>query len=269
MVVGRSSLLARELIGRAGGLDVVALSHAEATAPGACAGASCVINFAFAPQLETGPYDERLDVDARIAGIIGEGTHYIMISSRRVYAAQDQWNANESTPAAGMDAYGRNKAHIERELARRLGSRLTVLRPGNVLVYEPLAGRRRFGAYLQHQLLREGRIRLTVAAATRKDLVPADFFCRVLLEAALRRPAGTFNVGSGRATATGDAARWMLEGFGGGLPEVVEGGAADEFQLDVARVDRELGLRCDPGAVERSLRELGARIAKERSSRFA
>ncbi|MFY9315563.1 MAG: sugar nucleotide-binding protein, partial [Burkholderiales bacterium] len=255
VVVGRSSLLARELVARHRDLVARVLGHAEALDEAAFAGARCLVNFAFAPALEAQPYDRALDIDLQIAERAARhGVHYIMISSRRVYARENQWNAAETAPAPGMDAYGRNKARVEAALRELLGERLTVLRAGNVFAYEPVAQRRRFGAYLQSQLVAQGRIRLSVDAEARRDLVPVEFFCEVVRAAALRRIAGVFNVGAGRATRVGDAARWLIEGYGRGELEVEVTQPGDEFQLDCTRLHETFGLACGARAVERAWR---------------
>lgn len=267
ILVGRGSVLAREFAARHPETVLRALGHADALDAASFDGARCVVNFAFAPALETSDYDAALDIDRRIAALAARlGLHYVMISSRRVYAAGAQWLAREDAPTPGTDAYGRNKARIERELRALLGGRLTILRPGNVIGYEPDAGRRRFGAYLQHQLLSEGRIRLTIPPSARKDLVPAGYFCRVLREAVRRRAADTFNVGAGYATSAGDAARWLLEGFGRGALEVGAAQPADEFLLDSARLQASFGLACPADAVKQALLEIGRRLARPAAS---
>ena len=263
VVVGRGSFLAREFVARHGDVVAAALGHAEADKR-ALAGASAVVNFSFAPELHRERYAEALDVDRRLAAALEPQAHYVMISSRRVYPAAGQWNAREDQPATGIDVYGANKARIERELQALLGSRLTVLRPGNVVGYEPIPGRGRFAAWLQNQLLASGRIRLTVAPATRRDLVPVGFFCRVVREVATRRVGGIFNVGAGAATEVGQAARWLLQGYGSGELVAESESREDEFQLDVSRLRSVLGLACPAGELEAALREAGRRLAAEK-----
>jgi UDP-glucose 4-epimerase len=263
VLIGRNSLLAREFAARHPELVRRVLGHAQAGDTAAYEGARCVVNFAFAPALETQPYDAALDVDLTIAKLAAaRGLHYVMLSSRRVYAADAQWNAKEAQPAPGMDAYGRNKARVERELRALLGERLTVLRPGNVFAYEPDAQRRRFGAYLQSQLVARGCIRLSVDPEARRDLVPVEFFCEVVRAAALGRVAGVFNVGAGRATRVGDAARWLIEGYGRGEFRAEPTRPRDEFELDCTRLREEFGLACGEGAVERAWRDIGQRLAQ-------
>lgn len=265
IVVGRSSLLAGEFAARHPDAVLRVLGHAQADDDAAYAGGACVVNFAFAPGLEARPYDAALDIDRRIAERAARrGMHYVMISSRRVYARDRQWDAAEAMDAPGMDDYGRNKARIEAGLREPLGDRLTVLRPGNIFGYEPIAGRRRFGAYLQHQLLTRGRLHLTVDPSARRDLVPVEFFCRVVREATRRRVAGVFNVGAGGATRVGEAARWLLAGYGGGELSSEATQPPDEFQLDCTRLREVFGLSCGAAAVESAWRDIGARLAQRR-----
>jgi dTDP-4-dehydrorhamnose reductase/UDP-glucose 4-epimerase len=268
LVVGRGSFLAREFLasGHAEGARTVA--HVQADDARVYDGVRCVINVAFAPALHDAAYDPALDVDAVVAKhAVARRIHYVMMSSRRVYQRAMQWNASEAAPAIGLDAYGRNKLRIESALRELLGERLTVLRPGNVVGYEPIPGRMRFGAYLQNQLLETGRIRLTVHPTVRRDLVPVDFFCRVLGAACSRRISGTFNVGAGHATEVGRAAEWLIEGFGAGdlLTEGAQGG--DDFQLDSSRLAAVFGLACPADALERTMRDAGRRLGKERARR--
>ena len=263
LIVGRGSYLAREFLARHADLKARAIDHAQVDEDAHYDGIACVVNFAFAPALHTSEYDARLDVDARVARrAAAHEAHFVMISSRRVYAEAAQWKASEDSSLGGADAYARNKLHIERELAALMGARLTVLRPGNVVGYEPIPGRQRFAAYLQNQLRETGRIRLSVDPNVRRDLVPVDFFCRVLREVLVRKPGGIFNVGSGAATRVGDAASWLLAGFGGG-ELLVEGAGGEEFLLDSRKLGRELRLACAAGDVERTLRAAGRRLARD------
>ncbi len=265
LVVGRGSFLAGALLASDLPFAVRVIGHAEAGEAKHYSGIGAVVNFAFAPELHDSPYRPELDIDDKASRRAAEaGAHYVMISSRRVYSAGAAWNARESAPVEGMDTYGRNKLRVERKLADLLGDRLTVLRPGNVVGYELIPGRRRFAAYLLNQLRESGRIRLTVHPETRRDLVPVEFFCRVVREALLRRVGGVFNVGAGEATAVGRAARWLIEGYGAGEVVVESSRIEDEFQLDSSALRRVFGLSCDRQSVERTFRDAGRRLALER-----
>lgn len=269
LLIGRNSYLAGEFLARHADLPLRAIGHGEAGKPAVYEGVACVVNFAFASEMHDLPYQAALDIDASAAReAASRGIHYVMMSSRRVYQEGLQWNAAEDTAVSGLDQYGRNKLRIERELRALMGERLTILRPGNVCGYEAIPGRKRFAAYLQNQLLETGRLHLTVGPQTRRDLVPVGFFCRVLREAMLRRIPGTFNVGAGRATTVGDAARWLIEGFGAAHLEVQSDRRADEFLLDSSKLARVFRLSCQEGDVERAFREAGRQLASAAANRL-
>jgi nucleoside-diphosphate-sugar epimerase len=268
LVIGKNSFLAREFLASNSDLSFQAIGHGDAHRDSLYEGASCVVNFAFSPQLYDSEYDASVDVD-RVAAhrALSHGIHYVMISSRRVYSETVQWDAEEGMEACGRDAYGRNKARIERALQDSNGERLTILRPGSVVGLEAIPGRMRIAAYMQNQLLDEGQIRLTLAARTRRDLVPVDFFSRVLRHIAQARVSGVFNVGSGAATTVGQAAQWLIEGHGSGELIEVDTRVTDEFQLDSSKLKRTFGLACDPGELKRCLLEYGANLARNRRNR--
>ncbi len=262
LVIGRNSHLAREFMARHPDLPLRAIGHGEVDDPAHYDGVASAVNFAFAPALHDGPYDVALDIDARVARhAAARGIHYVMLSSRRVYQAGLQWNAAEDAEVAGLDTYGRNKLRVERDLRVAMGDRLTILRPGNVVGFEAIPSRQRFAAYLQNQLLENRRIRLTVSPHTRRDLVPVAFFCRALREVLLRHVPGVFNVGSGRATEVGDAARWLIDGFGPAELIAESDARSDEFLLDSAKLARVLGLACGEGDVEQTMRDAGRQLA--------
>ncbi|MGQ0512035.1 MAG: NAD-dependent epimerase/dehydratase family protein [Betaproteobacteria bacterium] len=262
LVIGRRSWLAREFASRHGDLAPRVIGHDEVDQPEHYEGVTSVVNFAFHPALHEGPYQTALDIDARAARhAAGRGARYVMVSSRRVYTRAAQWNAAENADASGLDDYGRNKARVEAGLRDLLGARLTVLRAANVIGFEALPGRARFAAYLQNQLRAHGRIRLTVSPETRRDLVPVAFFSSVLRAVILDGRGGTYNVGAGRAPRIGDAAAWLIEGYGSGTVESGTAAVTDEFLLDSARLQRDLGLACAEGAVAETLREAGRRLA--------
>lgn len=264
LVVGHNSFLAREFLARSQGLPVRAIGHAEAVDARMLKNITCIVNFSFSPALYEQDYVYSLDIDARLARAVGDAdVHYVMISSRKVYQEAIQWGAREDAHATGSDTYGRNKLRIETDLAKVLGDRLTILRPGNVFGFERQAGRKRFGAYLLNQLADSGEIHLTVCPFVRRDVVPVDFFCEVVREAALKRPAGIINVGAGVSVEVGRIAMWLIRGFGAGRLIAESTVEKDEFQLDTERLRSSLGLHCGRERIKEFSVELGRRLRME------
>lgn len=267
LVVGKNSFIAREFLSMMDPGMFRDISHRQLTHE-VLKGINCIINFAFAPEMHRDPYQEGLDIDLQLAKAIIDlpHIHYVMISSRKVYAASCQWNANEEDLVDGLDNYGKNKLRIERKLTELLGSRLTILRPGNVFGYEIDSSRNRFGSYLLRQLAENKCIRLTVSPAVRRDIVPVDYFCEVLDAVVRGKPTGIFNVGSGSSQEIGKIASWLIEGYGEGKMVIENPSVTDEFQLDVAKLHGQLGFSCNTERIANFTRNLGGRLREEHAN---
>jgi dTDP-4-dehydrorhamnose reductase/UDP-glucose 4-epimerase len=197
-----------------------------------------VINFAFDPCLMTEEYDESLDVDLRLAKAAKQsGAHYLMLSSRRVYAKEEQQGANEKSPVEGIDAYGRNKAKTEAVLRELLPEdRLTILRIGNVIGFEYPRNRMSFMGYILSGLKSKGFVEFTTSPEGVRDFISDEHFAKVLMEIVSRGLAGTYNLGSGHPVAIGKLAEWVLEGYGEGDLRVANWDRTGEFHLDISKL---------------------------------
>jgi len=264
VVVGKTSFIAREFLATQDRAAVTAVGHAELGKFKDIPKITCIINFAYAPELYNGPYQPELDIDRKLGKFAAtQGIHYVMMSSRKVYNADIQWGAREDALATGQDNYGKNKIRIEHELVQLLGSKLTILRPGNVLGFERQVGRTRFGAYMLNQLADKNEIKLTISPLVRRDIVPVDYFCEVLGQVVKKKPSGAINVGAGEAVAVGQIARSILEGFGRGKLITESANVIDEYQLDSGRLASELGLTCGVERVVKFSKSLGVQLKEE------
>lgn len=264
LIVGGGSFLAREFATLNPGFPARYISHDKIDDPSIYEGVNSIVNFAFAPEMYSQGYERSLDIDLRIAEYaVRHALHYVMISSRKVYQQDVQWDAQEDSPVSGMDAYGRNKLQIECNLSKMLGGRLTILRPGNIIGFETIPGRQRMGAFLLNQLKQTESIHISLSPFVRRDIVPVNYFCAVLREILQKRPPGIYNVGAGEATEIGRIALWMIEGFGRGQLVVENSHVADEFQLNSTRLNEVTGLSCGRSEVALYCRDLGRRLAAE------
>jgi len=265
-IVGLNSFIAQELMKRSGdsSSEFEAFDYSSTQRLLDYNGITCIVNFAFHPLLYSENYRRDLDIDSKLAEIaLFKGAHYVMMSSRKVYGQDLQWNSKTDTATTGSDIYGKNKLHIENSITKILGDNLTILRSGNVFGYERQPGRTRFGAYLLNQLADKGEIRLTMSPLVRRDIVPVDYFCEVLNRVIADKPGGIFNVGAGQAVEVGQVASWMLEGFGRGALTAESTEVTDEFQLDSSRLKAEFGLSCDIEYIAQFSKSLGEKLRKE------
>ena len=258
LVIGRSSILAKGFVAQNPDLLIRQVGHDDIDEPGLFDGVKVLINFAFAPEFYLQPYTRLYDIDLRIAERIAHHSiHYIMISSRKVYSPEAQWNAAEISMTSGMDVYGRNKVEIESALNRILGSSLTVLRPGNIIGFERVSGRQRFGSFLLNQLAEKGSIELNISPNTRRDIVPLDYFSKILRFFCQHNMPGVFNIGAGESCSVGEVANWIIQGFGRGGVNVTSSIEVDNFQLNSSKLIKLTNLVYGREAVEDYCKSIG------------
>jgi UDP-glucose 4-epimerase len=203
----------------------------------AYAGVAC---FAYDERLRNGPYDEALDFERAVARAINRShAHFIMLSTRRVYGTSAPFPASEDAPVAPDDNYGRNKLRTEAAIEDMLDGRHTILRLANIFGFE--VGRRTFFGIALKSLREGGRVTLDISPTVRRDFLPVGDFARVFYRVAALRPQGVFNLGSGQATAVGDVASWLIEGYGSGSIAVSAPRLHDAFLLDSQRLLQRIG----------------------------
>jgi UDP-glucose 4-epimerase len=263
LIVGRNSLLARAFRDHGGVGDCRFVGHDELDRPDLLNGIGRIVNFAFHPDLRSGPYRADLDMDLRLGRAAAElGLRYVMISTRKVYAPDHAFGASEESPLGPIDAYGRNKLTIERLLANLLGDRLTVLRVGNIVGYDRLAARASFMSLLLGRLAEEGRVVLDVSPFVQRDFLPIEQVAAAIRTVLNHDLTGVFNIGSGASVEVGRLALWIIEGFGRGELVISSPRFHDEFVLDVRKLRAATDWYWPAGALPEYCRSLGRRLAK-------
>lgn len=217
-----------------------------------------VINFALDPAMRHGDYDANKDIDLAIARACAKAeTHFVMLSSRKVYGLTDGSPSTEDSPLAPADAYGRNKLRSEDAVRDVLGDRATILRLSNVFGFEP--GRTSFFGIAGKGLVEDGQITLDVSPFVARDFLSVEDCAVMIWQVVAARAFGVFNLGRGNAVAIGQIALWLIEGFGAGRLVVSSPREYDPFVLDIFRFQE----RCGPFR-HSSLREqcikIGARL---------
>ena len=236
ILLGGSSFIARAVADacRARALEPVILPHRAAL--DGLRPRDCLINFSIAPAYREGA-DPAPDCDLQAAQAAHRaGAGFVMLSTRRVYGPDERWQAREDQPALGDEtAYGRNKARTEGAVQEAMEGRAGIFRLSNVFGYEydRARPRRSFLGILLGSLKGKNTIYFDMSAQTRRDFLPVEICAGLLLDRALDRAAGTWNLGSGIGLPCGDMADGIREGFGGGdlvcNPDVVR----DEFCLSM------------------------------------
>ncbi len=207
-------------------------------------GLDCLINCSFDPRLNSEPYDESCDTDLRWARVAARAdVHFVMLSSRKVYAEHEQFGAREDSRILGLDAYGRNKVETEKRLRDIVpDERLTILRIGNLIGQEYPRKRVSLMGYMLAELVSKNCIEFTQSPFSRRDCLPFEAAADVLLKIMDTRLSGTYNLGAGFATMIGELALWVIAGFGSGKLSTQVGGAQGEFLLQVDKLSAKVPL---------------------------
>ncbi len=250
-VIGKNSFIALHLQKKEECKDWIFLSHQDALREeGWLEGVECVINFAFSPKLSQESYTVKEDVDRQIAEKIKNypHIHYIMMSSRMVH--ED-------------NLYGRAKLRIEQELEQILGaSRLCVLRCANIFGSE--LGRPTFFGQALTALKNHQKITLNMSGETRKDFIPVDIFCDILIQIAQQKLAGVYNIGSGVSVSSGDIAHWLIEGYGQGSLEIRDDAVKGQFFMDISKIKERFNIEeVSLDVIKRRCIDLGQELRKE------
>jgi dTDP-4-dehydrorhamnose reductase/UDP-glucose 4-epimerase len=205
-------------------------------------GIDTVINFALTQEYRMSDYDESHDIDLRLARAVADRPiRYILLSSRKVYAMEGQFNASEDGPIEPQGHYGLNKYRTEQLLTDLLGDRLTILRVSNVLGDERIPGRKSFMSMMLGGLIERDTITMDVNPSVRRDFMSVDACGRGLLKIMAEPTAGVFNFGSGEPLEMGTIADALMKGFGSGKIEVVNDRVYDEFVLNVTKWNNRFG----------------------------
>ena len=260
LLVGHASFLARAVSATAqDGITITGCSHHQFHDLD-MSRFDIVANFAISGRYRTESYDQAHDVDFAVARLAAAaGRSFVMLSSRKVYGPDAPYPVAENTPPAPTDAYGRNKVRTEAALRNLMGERLTILRLSNIFGLE--TGRSTFFGIALQSLRDTSHIVLDTSPAVRRDFLPVEDFAKAFHRVLKQRVTGTFNMGAGTATALGDIAGSLIEGFGLGDLVVTSSEERDSFLLDSEALIRQIGPYCTPEDILRRCVEIGKEIA--------
>lgn len=242
LLIGPSSLLAQSVIATDPSFPWRTKSARTPLTSSDLEGVTTIINFALHPDYRTAEYDEVNDLDLAFAKVIAElPIHYVLLSSRKVYALDHQFGVAEDGPLDPQGNYGINKRRTEVALADLLGDRLTTLRISNILGDERIPGRKSFMSMMLGGLVDRGVITMDVNPSVRRDFISAPACGRALVQVIKDPTPGVFNFGSGEPVAMGTIAESLMRGFGRGEIDVVNDRVFDEFFLDVSKWKKRYG----------------------------
>lgn len=260
LLVGMNSFLAREVQSiQSDDLILDAVSHSASFASIDVDSYDVVINMAYAPSFMRQPYQEETDFDLAVARQVAKfRSHYVMMSTRRVYGSAAPFHITEECNPEPVEHYGRNKLRTERAVYDLLGSKCTVLRVANVFGFEP--GRHTFFGIALQSLKQSNRILLDVSPFVKRDFLYIQDFAQLLRRILVHRPQGIYNLGSGCATQLGRIALGIIMGYQSGELVVTSPVERDGFELDIQKLTSRIGWLDSPIDIHSRCVEIGRKL---------
>ncbi len=225
LVIGKNSFIGSNLTKT---LNVKSVSHSDIDLIN-FRDYEIIINCSISPEYKNKTYDVKFDVDYEISQKIQQKSHYIMISTRRVYGTSTELKIyTEKSPINPFDYYSENKVVTEEKIKSTLEN-FTILRGSNFFGDE--YGRQSFMGFCLTQLKNNDKIELTISGKVCRDFLHIEDVVKAIKKVCDIRKTGVFNLSSGRGLSVSKFVECLIAGKGSGLysdSELI----ADQFILD-------------------------------------
>ena len=258
LIVGKNSFIGRSFFHSTKNVDIVSYNDLDNVK---FSKYNTILNCAITPEYKVATSSNRRDdLDFLVAQFaLKHNCHYIMLSTRKVYGATDEWltKCNEETSLNPTDAYGHNKARTE-DLIMHIGlPSVTILRASNVYGFE--YGRNSFMGFCMNQLKDTDKIVYSISPETKRDFISIKSVCKVLNRVVQQQPHGIYNLSSNYGLPIGDVARSLIEGYGSGEFISTSTELKDQFVLDNTKLIQKLNIEL-PIFQRKYIKKLGEKL---------
>jgi dTDP-4-dehydrorhamnose reductase len=219
-----------------------------------------VINCSIHPNFREQKYDEKYDLDFLVAQKAHENkSHYIMISSRKVYGTFDELRIfNEDSEARPDTYYGENKLLAENKI-KNLSDNHCILRCSNVYGLEK--NRKSFFGFCIDQLLEKNSIVYEIDETTVRDFFPVEKLAEIIEKISYKKIKGLFTVGSNFGLEIGNVAINLISGYGKGSFICLGSKKKDQFILNNDKLKKKLQMEIEID-FENHIKDIGKKLCK-------
>jgi len=219
-----------------------------------------VLNCSIHPNYKEKKYDEQYDLDFHVAKKCSENnTHFIMLSTRRVYGMFDTLNIfDENSQVNPKDYYGENKLITENKIRKNFENHC-ILRCSNVYGLE--RNRKSFLSFCIDQLITDHKITYNISGKTKRDFIPVDLLSVIITKIVESKTKGLYNVGSSVGLEIEKVALHLIEGYGNGRFVQDGNDIKDQFILNNDKIKQQLSLEINVD-FEKDLRNIGEKLCK-------
>lgn len=218
-----------------------------------------VINCTFDDNYNSSFYNASSSFDSNIIKLISSSSKYVMLSSRKVYQTNQQWNASELldiNPKLIAGFYGKNKLASESFVKENLHKdQYLILRLPNIFgLRGNIPNNLNFFDQMYDNLKKNRVIKFNFNRYTKKDFMYAEDFAKVLKVCIEDHIYGTFNCGYGNPVACNKLAEILINSLGyGNIEDLNE--IKDEFFLNTSKIKSKIDLPAFKG-LEKGIKEI-------------
>ncbi len=153
-------------------------------------------------------YLKKYDNDLKISKLINSTeTIYIFLSSRKVY--EEKANIKEENKLFPKTNYSKNKLITERNLRKKFGKKLLILRISNIIGYKENIKNHLHETFIDYFYKYAKRGIIFDNFKNFKDFISVQKFCQLLEMAIKKNLRGTFNFSIGRKVYLNDIVGWL------------------------------------------------------------
>lgn len=258
LIIGKTSFIGNELI-KLKNYDIVAYKDIHHVDISQYDG---VINCALNPAFKTQAYDEKIDVDYKMAKLAYENNcHYTMVSTRKVYGSSVELKTyTEDSPTNPFDFYSENKLICENKILQQFGDKCVIVRGSNLFGFE--LGRQSFMGFCMNQLKHSEKIIFSIDENTKRDFIDIHTSSFLLDNISRKKLTGIYNLSSNYGLEIGKVAKYLIRGYGKGEFICTSNIVKEQFIIDNTKLIKELKLISNPIYITGVIEELGKQLCK-------
>ena len=167
-----------------------------------------VINCSINKNYINKPYSENYDFDFKIVNKLNKNTHFIFLSSRKIY--KPKANIYERSKVRCLNNYEKNKFITEKKILKIKGNRSIILRVSNIIGFKKYNPRKIHHTYLDYLISKIKKRELILNQNEYKDFLDINTFSKIINLIIKKKVFGIYNISMGKKVYLRDLNNWLL-----------------------------------------------------------
>ena len=167
-----------------------------------------VINCSINKKYINKTYSRNYDFDFRIVNKLSKDTHFIFLSSRKIY--EPKANIYESSKVKCSNNYEKNKFITERKILKIKGDKSIILRISNIIGFKKYNPRKVHDTYLDYLISKIKKREIILNQNEFKDFLDITSFSKIIDLIIKKKVFGTYNISIGKKVYLKELNNWLL-----------------------------------------------------------